>query len=89
MAAGKFVGLVRHCSDTLVSTYLFCDYVAQANELQSACFVIALRKLINTNLPIVCLHNANYRVAVGLLEGQGWEPKRPTLPSLRTEKPTL
>jgi len=22
----------------------------------------------------------NYRVAVGLLEGQGWERKRPTLP---------
>ena len=42
MAAGKFVGLVRHCSDTLVSTYLFCDYVAQANELQSAYCMIAL-----------------------------------------------
>jgi len=26
---------------------------------------------------------ANYRVAVGLLEGQGWESKRPTLPKLR------
>ena len=26
---------------------------------------------------------AIYRVAVGPLEGQGWEPKRPTLPKLR------
>ena len=25
-------------------------------------------------------YHANYRVAVGLLVGQGWEPKRPTLP---------
>ena len=25
---------------------------------------------------------ANYRVAVGLLEGQGWERERPTLPRL-------
>ena len=24
-------------------------------------------------------HYTNYRVAVGLLVGQGWEPKRPTL----------
>jgi len=29
---------------------------------------------------------ANYRVAVGLLVGQGWERKRPTLPSLRREE---
>ena len=28
----------------------------------------------------------NYRVAVGLLVGQGWERKRPTLPKLRREK---
>ena len=28
-------------------------------------------------------HYVNYRVAVGLLEGQGWERKRPTLPSQR------
>ena len=46
--------------------------------------MIALCKLTNANLPIVYLPNVNYRVAVGLLEGQGWEPKRPTLPSLRT-----
>jgi len=46
--------------------------------------MIALCNLANTSLPIACLYNANYRVAVGLLEGQGWEPKRPTLPSLRT-----
>ena len=30
--------------------------------------------------------NTNYRVAVGLLVGQGWEWKRPTLPRLRREK---
>jgi len=29
---------------------------------------------------------ANYRVAVGLLVGQGWERKQPTLPSLRREE---
>ena len=28
-------------------------------------------------------HYVNYRVAVGLLVGQGWERKRPTLPSQR------
>ena len=32
-----------------------------------------LCQLPRNNLPIVCFHNANYRVAVGLLEGQGWE----------------
>jgi len=32
MAARKFVGLVRHCSDTLVSTCLLYDCVAQTNE---------------------------------------------------------
>ena len=63
---------------------LLYDCVVQANEYQLAYYMIALCKLTKTNLPIVCLHNANYRVAVGLLEGQGWEPKRPTLPSLRT-----
>ena len=31
-------------------------------------------------------HYTNYRVAVGLLVGQGWERKRPTLPKLRREK---
>jgi len=31
-------------------------------------------------------HYANYRVAVGPLVGQGWEPKRPTLPKLHGEK---
>ena len=30
-------------------------------------------------------YDANYRVAVGLLIGQGWEPKRPTLPKLYRE----
>ena len=35
---------------------------------------------------IRCSHYANYRVAVGPLVGQGWEPKRPTLPRLRREK---
>ena len=29
---------------------------------------------------------ANYRVAVGLLVGQGWERERPTLPRLRREE---
>ena len=29
---------------------------------------------------------ANYRVAVGLLEGQGWELERPTLPKLYGEE---
>ena len=68
---------------------LLYDCVVQTNEHQPAYCMIALCKLTNANLPIACLHNANYRVAVGLLEGQGWEPKRPTLPSLRAEKPTL
>ena len=31
------------------------------------------------NRAISCMHCANYRVAVGLLVGQGWELKRPTL----------
>ena len=31
------------------------------------------------NMSISCLYCANYRVAVGLLVGQGWERKRPTL----------
>ena len=34
---------------------------------------------LNLNMPIRGLCCANYRVAVGLLEGQGWELKRPTL----------
>ena len=68
---------------------LLYDCVVQTNEHQPAYCMIALCKLTNANLPIVCLYNANYRVVVGLLEGQGWEPKRPTLPSLRAEKPTL
>ena len=38
------------------------------------------------NMPISCMHCTNYRVAVGLLEGQGWERKRPTLPRLRREE---
>ena len=63
---------------------LLYDCVVQANEYQLAYYMIALCKLTNANLPIICLCNGNYRVAVGLLEGQGWEPKRPTLPSLRT-----
>ena len=29
---------------------------------------------------------ANYRVAVGLLVGQGWEQRRPTLPKLCVSK---
>ena len=29
---------------------------------------------------------ANYRVAVGLLVGQGWEQRRPTLPNLYVSK---
>ena len=29
---------------------------------------------------------ANYRVAVGLLVGQGWEQRRPTLPKLYVNK---
>ena len=31
------------------------------------------------NRAISCMHCANYRVAVGLLVGQGWERERPTL----------
>ena len=38
------------------------------------------------NRAISCMHCINYRVAVALLEGQGWERKRPTLPSLRGEE---
>ena len=34
---------------------------------------------LNLNMPIRGLYCANYRVAVGLLVGQGWERKRPTL----------
>ena len=52
---------------------LLYDCVVQANEYQLAYCMVALCKLTNTNLPIVWLHNSNYRVAVGLLEGQGWE----------------
>ena len=63
---------------------LLHDCIVQANEYQLAHYMTTLCQLPRTNLPIACLHNTNYRVAVGLLEGQGWEPKRPTLPSLRT-----
>ncbi len=52
---------------------LLYDCVVQANEYQLAYYMIALCKLTNANLPIICLCNGNYRVAVGLLEGQGWE----------------
>ena len=38
------------------------------------------------NMPIRGMYYINYRVAVGLLVGQGWERKRPTLPSLRKEE---
>ena len=31
----------------------------------------------------------NYRVAVGLLVGQGWEQRRPTLPNLYVSKARL
>ena len=34
---------------------------------------------LNLNRAISCMHCINYRVAVGLLVGQGWERKRPTL----------
>ena len=36
-------------------------------------------QLLYLNTPISDLYCINYRVAVGLLEGQGWELKRPTL----------
>ena len=32
------------------------------------------------------IYYANYRIAVGPLEGQGWERKRPTRPRLHREK---
>ena len=35
------------------------------------------------NMPISGPYCMNYRVAVGLLVGQGWESKRPTLPKWR------
>ena len=63
---------------------LLYDCIVQTNEHHLTYCMIALCKLTNANLPIVYLPNVNYRVAVGLLEGQGWEPKRPPLPSLRT-----
>ena len=77
------------CENYRVTTCLLYGCIVQANEYQLAYCMTTLCQLPHNNLPIACLHNANYRVAVGLLEGQGWEPKRPTLPSLRTEKPTL
>ena len=36
-------------------------------------------QLLYLNMVISCLYYANYRVAVGLLVGQGWERERPTL----------
>ena len=36
-------------------------------------------QLLYLNMPIRSPYCMNYRVAVGLLEGQGWERKRPTL----------
>ena len=36
-------------------------------------------QLLYLNMVISCLYYANYRVAVGLLVGQGWERKLPTL----------
>jgi len=39
-----------------------------------------------TKQPPTDIYYTNYRVAVGPLKGQGWEPKRPTLPKLRLEK---
>ncbi len=36
-------------------------------------------QLLYLNMTISCLYCANYRVAVGLLVGQGWERKLPTL----------
>ena len=36
-------------------------------------------QLLYLNMPIRGLYCMNYRVAVGLLEGQGWERERPTL----------
>ena len=36
-------------------------------------------QLLYLNMPISGLYCMNYRVAVGLLVGQGWERKRPTL----------
>ena len=38
------------------------------------------------NMPISGPYCMNYPVAVGPLEGQGWELKRPTLPRLRREE---
>ena len=38
------------------------------------------------NMAISCLYCMNYRVAVGLLVGQGWELKRPTLPYQKTNR---
>ena len=34
---------------------------------------------LNLSMHISGLYCINYRIAVGLLEGQGWERKRPTL----------
>ena len=42
--------------------------------------------LYNTRWGTINTCYVNYRVAVGLLVGQGWERKRPTLPRLRREK---
>ena len=41
------------------------------------------RKYVYCKGSIRGLHCSYYRVAVGLLVGQGWELKRPTLPRLR------
>ena len=43
----------------------------------------APRKYVYCKGSIRGLHCSYYRVAVGLLVGQGWELKRPTLPRLR------
>ena len=77
------------CENYRVTTCLLYGCIVQANEYQLVYCMTTLCQLPHNNLPIAWLYNANYRVAVGLLEGQGWELKRPTLPSLHTEKPTL
>ena len=76
-----FVLLCTHISHTNHSavdgiTLLICVWIVMSCLLSQTLRIIKCVAYPHGYYGLFC---ANYRVAVDLLEGQGWEPKRPTL----------
>ena len=54
-----------------------------ANRVQRASYLMPNSHKSRDEFGLRAIRYVNYRVAVGLLVGQGWELKRSTLPRLR------